>query len=286
MDLLELKVFREVDLDESPLVVLGCGHFFTAETLDGMMQMDEVYLQDAQGKYCEIIDDNGALAKAVPKCPDCKRPVQQYVTKRYNRVVNRAVIDETSKRFLVSGKEEINSFNLRIQEYELDLEKSRVNILDQIENVDQNPRNRLRILETLQERESRSVKLLTGLSKFTKRVSDENQPARRFQDATINAIRSGRSLEESIDRLSIKKDRLATSRDKSVQLGGRLAHVNALFIVFADKVQIIQKLVREEEDSIITIPGEGLFNASRSVFRSCEGLIADCSDAEQPKLGV
>lgn len=35
VDMLEFKDYREVDLNESPVVALACGHFFTAETLDG-----------------------------------------------------------------------------------------------------------------------------------------------------------------------------------------------------------------------------------------------------------
>lgn len=43
VDLLEMKSHNEIDLDESPIVVLGCGYFLTAETLDGMIGMAEVY---------------------------------------------------------------------------------------------------------------------------------------------------------------------------------------------------------------------------------------------------
>lgn len=35
VDMLELKEYKDIDLDESPVVALACGHFFTAETLDG-----------------------------------------------------------------------------------------------------------------------------------------------------------------------------------------------------------------------------------------------------------
>ncbi|KAL5326963.1 hypothetical protein ACEPPN_004652 [Leptodophora sp. 'Broadleaf-Isolate-01'] len=38
-----MKSHNEIDLDESPIVVLGCGYFLTAETLDGMIGMAEVY---------------------------------------------------------------------------------------------------------------------------------------------------------------------------------------------------------------------------------------------------
>jgi hypothetical protein len=46
VDLLEMKSYSEIDLNETPIVVLGCGHFFTAESLDGHIGMAEVYVQD------------------------------------------------------------------------------------------------------------------------------------------------------------------------------------------------------------------------------------------------
>lgn len=35
VDMLELKDYGEIDPDETPVIALACGHFFTAETLDG-----------------------------------------------------------------------------------------------------------------------------------------------------------------------------------------------------------------------------------------------------------
>lgn len=35
--MIEFKDYGEIDLDETPVVALACGHFFTAETLDGMI---------------------------------------------------------------------------------------------------------------------------------------------------------------------------------------------------------------------------------------------------------
>lgn len=35
VDMIELKSYKEIDPGETPIVVLACGHFFTAETLDG-----------------------------------------------------------------------------------------------------------------------------------------------------------------------------------------------------------------------------------------------------------
>ena len=37
-----MKPHGEIDLNKTPFIVLHCGHFFTAETLDGHMGMAEV----------------------------------------------------------------------------------------------------------------------------------------------------------------------------------------------------------------------------------------------------
>jgi hypothetical protein len=35
VDMIELKQYGDINLDETPVISLACGHFFTAETLDG-----------------------------------------------------------------------------------------------------------------------------------------------------------------------------------------------------------------------------------------------------------
>jgi len=102
-----MKTYREINPDTEPTVVLGCGHFFTAETLDGLMGMGEVYLMDGNGEFTGLKDVSAELSRSIPRCPDCQCPVRQHATQRYNRMINRAVIDEMSKRFLVNGQDEL-----------------------------------------------------------------------------------------------------------------------------------------------------------------------------------
>ena len=56
VDLLEIKTYGEINPDEAPIVVLGYGHLFTAETLDGLMGMGEVYLMDRNGEFTGLKD--------------------------------------------------------------------------------------------------------------------------------------------------------------------------------------------------------------------------------------
>jgi hypothetical protein len=80
VDMLELKTYAQIALDESPIVVLGCGHFFTAETLDGMVGMSEVYSQNVMGDFAGLKNKSGAFSGSIPRCPDCNCPIRQLVT--------------------------------------------------------------------------------------------------------------------------------------------------------------------------------------------------------------
>ena len=73
VDMLEFKSHSEINLDETPIVVLSCGHPFTAETLDGHMQMSEVYEHlPATGEYTGLHENIESLAPTPPRCPDRK----------------------------------------------------------------------------------------------------------------------------------------------------------------------------------------------------------------------
>jgi hypothetical protein len=61
-----MKSYGEIDVAETPVVVLGCGHFFTAESLDGHLGMSEVYEIDEYGEFTALKDVSGALAQSIP----------------------------------------------------------------------------------------------------------------------------------------------------------------------------------------------------------------------------
>lgn len=118
VDLLESKPYREVDLDENPIVLLGCGHFFTGRSLDSLLGMGEVYLMTNLGQFLGLKDFSGSFSKNVPCCPDCNQPIRQYTTKRYNRLVNRAIMNETAKQFLVKESNELYEIETNLKEHE------------------------------------------------------------------------------------------------------------------------------------------------------------------------
>lgn len=77
VDFLEMKSYGEIDVNKTTVVVLGCGHYFTAESLDSLLNMWEVYEVDGYGEFTGLKDVSGALTQSIPCCPDCKCPVRQ-----------------------------------------------------------------------------------------------------------------------------------------------------------------------------------------------------------------
>ncbi len=61
VDILKIKTYGEIDLDKTPIVILGCGHFFTAETLNGHMGMTEVYSMQETGVEDSTLQDVSAV---------------------------------------------------------------------------------------------------------------------------------------------------------------------------------------------------------------------------------
>jgi hypothetical protein len=66
VDILEMKTYGEINPDETPIVALGCGHFFTMETLDALVGMGEVYMMDKCGEFTGLKDLSIELARSVP----------------------------------------------------------------------------------------------------------------------------------------------------------------------------------------------------------------------------
>lgn len=286
-----MKTYGEIDLDETPIIVLGCGHFFTAETLDGHMGMTEVYDHDEHSEFTGVRDASATLARSVPRCPNCQCPIRQYCAKRFNRVINRAVIDEMSKRFLVNGQADLRNVQRQIAELERDLDESREDICDAIrqrpaDDMEQtNPAFvAAHITQQLNERHAQATKCEKAIQRFLKQVADKNQPAQKLHDATVSAMRR-RSVDEIMTDLSIADSAPLLARDRRITLGGRLAQLQAESIIIDDRLRIFLVLTTSPDTSI-KIPGGVREQNARMFFKNCNAFIDDCATASLPKLSV
>ena len=286
-----MKMFSEIDLNETPIVVLGCGHFFTAETLDGHMGMAEVYTQDAQGVYTGLQDVSAVLAGPVPRCPDCQCPVRQYSTKRFNRVINRAVIDEMSKRFLISGKDDFKRLEgevLKLEEY---LEISRTELFEAIREPSASSTARATLAKTLEvtkilnERFNLARQLEKGIKACVSKVADKNQPVQKLHEATLTATRR-KSIDRLMTDLSVTDSISAVPRDRRVTLGGRATQLQAGCVVLTDSLSTALLLKSEPAGSSFKAPGGSPEKSIKQFFKICRTFIDECDIENLPKLGV
>lgn len=99
-DLIMFTTYAEVDLSENPCVFLPCGHVFTTESLDGLMQMSEYYqLDDATGIPVALNATPKAFSyEELKTCPDCRGSLR--LVPRYGRIVRGALLDESTKKFI------------------------------------------------------------------------------------------------------------------------------------------------------------------------------------------
>ena len=247
--------------------------------------MSEVYEHHpATDEYTGLRENIQSLAPAPPRCPDCKRTVRQFATQRYNRAINRTVIDEMSKRFLVSGSERIRNLDADIDEIEEGLQKARHQVVTSEQG--QSSRGPHPFLTKLREMEERARKMCTCIETFLEQVADHCQPARKLHDATINAMQSAEAFDVTIMQLSIdNKPPAPAPRDRRIVFGARALPVKALFGFLAHRLS----LVREMSSATLDLPSKPPVpdvQLANDFFTTCDSFITECGLEKLPKLDV
>jgi hypothetical protein len=99
-DVVMHSALRDIDPSENPLVSLRCGHMFTIESIDGILELGKFYGRGPNGQWQSVtpFDDNDAL-KACP-CPTCGVPIQG--PKRYGRVLRKTDLDKAQQTFVIA----------------------------------------------------------------------------------------------------------------------------------------------------------------------------------------
>jgi len=291
-----MKCYGEINVNETPVLVLGCGHFFTAESLDGILGMSDVYEIDGYGEFIGLKDVSGTLAQLIPCCPDCKCPVRQFATQRYNRVINRAVIDEMSKRFLTTGRDELRDLEQQIATLERTLEKTREDILQPIRQARTHVTSSLtqakisEITRILRERDTEFRKFESAIKAFRNRVADRHQPAQKLHDATVHAARKTAAAIATVDvliaNITINDAAPVLPRDRRVTMGARMVQIKTEFFILDDKFIVAQALQSISTKSSIKIPGGGPGLLAVPFFQSCKSFIEECQLENLPKLAV
>ncbi|KAH4209175.1 hypothetical protein HBI81_042970 [Parastagonospora nodorum] len=296
-DMLELKSYSDIELDESPIIALSCSHFFTIETLDGHIDLKEVYEQDPRTGHYIGMRENSQLAVNIPQCPYCKTPIRQFDTQRYNRLINKAVIDEMTKRFIVSSQQELYELETKLEELRTEIEVSRKTVVPDF-TIPRDPGAAGRALENMrywlitlvENRYADSQRLEQRVTSFQKRTATKHQPASKLHQATLHALEKNPGLDSAFERLNLSSSVPATQQggDERIKHGGHLLYLKVQCLILEDKFAVARS-IKDKIAAEITMPDAlgGLLVTQAGVYlNNCINLIDGCKADSLPKLAV
>ncbi|TVY81393.1 E3 ubiquitin-protein ligase [Lachnellula suecica] len=277
----EPKKFRELDLDKTPVVVLGCGHFFTAESLDKHMRLSDVYSVDDAGEFTGL-KELTHFGATIPGCPDCKQPVRQHLINRYNRVISRDINDKTAKKFLIDGKSKLRDMELQIAKLEQDLKRARDIVSKRLAghtNEELHPELKIELEKLLQMCYESSSRAIRAIDFSSKGLSDSCRPMQELSAVVTSRKRTpdGRNLTDATKVAPL---------DTRIILGCRAAAVKVKYVVLADALSVARIVKAPGTSRDINIPGSAPEGFCGFFFEMSKALINDCLPAGLPKVAV
>lgn len=99
VDFILAETYAEINLDENPCIFPRCGHFLTVESMDGQMDMKKYYVMDADKPMAIRSSSDPFSVDDIKRCATCRGSLRDL--SRYGRLVRRAILDESTKRFLL-----------------------------------------------------------------------------------------------------------------------------------------------------------------------------------------
>ncbi|KAF2138624.1 uncharacterized protein K452DRAFT_256255 [Aplosporella prunicola CBS 121167] len=115
VDYIMMLKYREIDLDEDPCIFPSCGHIMTVANMDGHMDMNAHYHTSPDGTLSGVKPvEHFSKNEAIKVCPTCRGPLRNVA--RYGRIVRRALLDESMKKFIVWSNDEYLALYQRFQD--------------------------------------------------------------------------------------------------------------------------------------------------------------------------
>jgi hypothetical protein len=227
-----MKEYHEIDLDEEPCIFPDCGHFLTMSSMDGQMGMAAYYDMDMDGNPMRLskasepfsLDDSG-----IPVCATCRGSLRNIA--RYGRIVRRAMLDESTKKFIEWSHGQYLSLATRLLKEQENLGKQQKTMTASStakggKLTHYAPRLRqLRELESItgDGRYTSIINLWRKIGSYASDVRREEQPFQRVADFVLfasrqNKIRGEFRFDDSVNQIkgSLLADTLLLKCDLAI----------------------------------------------------------------------
>ncbi|KAI9097309.1 hypothetical protein DFS34DRAFT_685944 [Phlyctochytrium arcticum] len=177
VDMILFDTYGNTDVNEDPIIVLPCKHIFTMSTLDGHLRLSSCYELDQLGVPSKAkpftVDPDSETIKGCPSCRGSLRSIN-----RYNRIIKKAVLDESTKKFVSGAHAEYTKLCEAVQIFEtklkLNLDSQQTPFDAKIKHVTKHPD---------------VVKLRTRLEVHQNMCTEAEQPYGKTRSLIVDAIR-------------------------------------------------------------------------------------------------
>ncbi|KAK2629028.1 hypothetical protein QTJ16_002131 [Diplocarpon rosae] len=229
------QTYNETDLSENSIVVLGCCHFFTTETLDGIIGMSEVYKIDENGEYTGLQSLVGTF---------------HVDSETFALTINQALIDEMSNYFLVRGQERQQKLGKSIEKlhHKLDLNRQKIvadiqkAVIEYIGKLQHSKEDE--ISNFLKEAYAQASLIRTAMEHFRHNAAERNEPASKIHDTAVHASPEI-SLDAQLASMTLAPMYPIIPRDKRVNLDGHAAELKANYVILSDLFYCATKLCKQ-----------------------------------------
>ncbi|KAI9691183.1 MAG: hypothetical protein M1822_008803 [Bathelium mastoideum] len=179
--------YKDVDLDRNPVVVPGCGHVQTVESLDVFMEMTSYYNLENDGKVVQLKSSSQPFSSGEMKvCPICSASLRD--SARYGRIVRRAILDTSTRKLLLWAYKTYHPLAQQMDAVEQDLVTSRELFVPdstpphlrlqevRIEGSRSKYLETIRTFSIYRNRHASILALRNGINLFSHKIREEEQP--------------------------------------------------------------------------------------------------------------
>ncbi|KAI1151943.1 hypothetical protein F4825DRAFT_476537 [Nemania diffusa] len=122
VDMLEMKEYREIDLDDEPCIFPDCMHVLTVTSMDGQLGMSEHYNIADNGRITGIKGPGDSTQ--IKCCPTCRGSLRNL--SRYGRLVRQTLLEESTKKFITWSHTKSIDFERRLLDEQERLDDPRI----------------------------------------------------------------------------------------------------------------------------------------------------------------